>query len=587
VNIFSSFFPQAKYEGVTIELINVNLDYAVNEIPTATVSAAVGFNARSPNVVSAVHWIADYLKLFVAASIWVKVKPTYRSGDLFYNYRFPSEPFRVFDGWIIGSACNRTDRGAEYNLQLSHWLSNLNFSSCLSRSSSPQNPGQTSFEPSLPDITSTGGVSPGGNRHASYITKLLPELVNTPVVFNDLWGNTSNTAATPPVVKGLDTSLFTGGTQGIKGWFTRLCLEDRINWNQFATALCGGEVPTPQLTKNVEALAALRRIEPLTVGYIDGVPLGLKASLGSSNIAAQISTALSMQFPDSLANSTLWDKLVGEFGSELLFAVVPQVEKALVVPFNPGLRTYWTTVYANEFTSFRHQQHIPRPLRGVGLFIGKEFASGGSMSLERAPVYNNIGAYYENPSRRNGMVVFKRAPRWLSTVLLPYRNQTAGKVLLGSAYFSSSADPKLKEKAPAKKFEEASTIWCQYARALYIQEVLRGRIAELSGRLRFDIAPGSMIRLEVPEDQFVLQRMGKNPSFGIAQVIRVSITINSEARQCGTAFQLSFYRDESENRDNSYSIDTHPIWKNNWVGAPLVNHPEFYLGTIKDPLAPG
>ena len=584
IDILSVFFPPSTYEGVIVELTSLTLDYGLNEIPTATAGVGVGFNMRDHNVVAAIHYLSQYLKLFVAGSIWVQVRRTHISGAMFYTNQWPAGPFRVFDGYIVGTGFRKTTQGIDFTLQMTHWLSNLNFSSVLSRSSSPQNPGQVSFDPALPEFPNAGARDPNGFRHAAYMTQLLTS-ITAPVIREDLWGKVKDLppAGIPADLVGLDTALFAEGVGGMKGWMTDLCKQDRINWRQFQTGLCDGVTPAPSASKNVEALSALRRIEPLRNGYIDGVPLAIKDLPGTQNIANQIAMALAYQMPEALANHTMWDKIVGEFGTELQFALVPQVEKAMIVPFNPGLRKVWTTIYASEIDFFEQNHHIPRPLRGVGMFIGREFASGGGVSLNQHPVYNTIGAYYENPKRRNGMVVFKKAPRWLSTVVMPHLYVAGGQdTVIGTGIEPAPAAPAGRERPPRAKIEDSKNLWCQYARGLYIQEVLRGRSGRISGRLRFDIAPGSIVKVEEPDEPFVLQRLQRSQSFVYAQVVRTSIMINSEAQKAGTAFQLAFIKDAAENTDAAYSIDTHPIWKHDWVGAPLVNHRQFYFGTARD-----
>jgi hypothetical protein len=579
-------------EEVVIDLLSLTLDYGMNEIPNASVSTAVGFNMRNPQLVSEIHRLTDKIKLFLQASIWVQVKRTYQSGNDFYTNQWPEGPFRVFDGYIIGSSYRKTSQNIEFVLNLTHWLCNLNFSSVLSRTSSPVNPGQISFDPSLPDVENAGATTPSGFRHSAYMTQLI-KLINEQTVTNDLWANNKTV---PPIkipanVTDLTTNIFVEGSEGIKGWFADLCKMDRINWLQFQSGLCGGGLPIPHHSKNVEAASALRRFEPFKTGYQDGVPIAIQQMPGSANIAKQIATALSYQLPMALANHTLWDKLIGEFSPEYLFAIIPQVEKALVVPFNPGYRTPWTTIYSDEYEFFESGHNVPRPLRGIGLFIGREFASGGGVSLNKAPTYDTVGAYYENQNRLKGMVVFKKAPRWLSTVILPHLWPSMAQPVVITTGISSLQDAlnnaintidKALNAAPKKKLDQAKTIWCQYARALYMQEVLRGRTNRLSGRLRFDIAPGSIIRVEEPDEPFVAQRMNKPRSFVYGQAIRVSIVINAEANQASTAIQLAFTRDEAENKDDSFSNDSHPLWKNSWSGAPLVNYKEFYYGTLKD-----
>lgn len=577
-------------EGIVIELGSLVFDYRLSEIPTATATAAPGFNMRNPKAVSAIHFILDSLKLFVSASIYVFVNRTYISGNAFYTNQWPKTPFRVFDGHIIGSSYRKSFGNVELNLQLVNWLSDLSFSSSLSRSSSPTNPGDISFDNGLPLFDNAGGLLPSAPKVPLPLLQLQGIITNS-IVVTDIWGGIKDPPKDeippdlpPPSLK--DTE----GTAGMKKWLTELCKKDRINWKQFQLGLCLQGPPIPGIEKNIEALTAISKFEPLTYVtpeesksnvYIDGVPVALIQQQGTQNIAAQISTALGHQMPQVLATHTIWDKLVGEFCGQLQLAVVPQVEKALLVPFNPGLRKPWTTIWASEFDFFEESHNIPRPIRGVAMFVGREMTSGGQGN--RQPIFNLVGASYENPERKQGMMIFKQLPMWLSTVVLPFNDGAAGQDRrISVANDPGSGDSPLVTKPPKDRIEDMKDFWCKYARGLYIQEILRGRSARLSGRLRFDIAPGSIIKIEVPEESFVRQRMGTKQTFAYAQVIGVSYSISSEQQRAGTAYQLAFLRDEAENIDDSYSVAGHPLWKNNWSGAPLVNQKEFYYGTLKD-----
>lgn len=589
--VLEYLFPPNEWEGVAIELLQTTTDFGLNEIPTAMATISLGRRADDTNIVAAIHYLTRHLKLFLPASIYCEAELTDSTGPAEPWPRTPDnkpKPFRIFDGYIIGTNFRKTAGAVEYDLSLTHWLSDLNFSSTLSRSSSPQNPGQVSYTPSLPIYPNAGGRDPNLFREGSPTTQ--PQtIINASTVRQDLWGAT--TAVGDPANW---PALPKRGVGGIKQWLTELSLQDRINWREIQYGSCVGAIPHEEAVKNIEALEALKRIEPLSKGdksvYVDGVPLKMDERPGIENIANQIATQLGYETPEVLYNHTIWDKLVGQYGSDLQFALVPQVEKALIVPFNPGLRRPWATVYANDYDYFEQYSSIPRPLRGIGLFVGREFASGGGISLNNPPIYNSVGAYYENPNRINGMVVWKKAPRWLATVVLPHMYQVGGQDTAVASSYDTNTGKASDIKDPKCKFEDAKPLWCDYARGLYIQEILRGRNGRLSGRLRFDIAPGSMLRIETPEEPFIIEAMQKlggdsRRSYVYAQALRVSCVINAEAQRAGTSIQFAFTRDEDENEDESYSTSRHPIWTCNWYGAPLVNEKEFYPGGIP-PMSP-
>jgi len=109
---------------------------------------------------------------------------------------------------------------------------------------------------------------------------------------------------------------------------------------------------------------------------------------------------------------------------------------------------------------------------------------------------------------------------------------------------------------------------------MYIAHALKGRTGQISGFLRYDICPGSTVKLEGTGEQFLGR--GDALNFDIfAQVTRVSHVINAEGRQAGTAFQLNYLRTEAENAVDATSIAKHPFFTTPWKGAPIVPKYEF------------
>ena len=98
-------------------------------------------------------------------------------------------------------------------------------------------------------------------------------------------------------------------------------------------------------------------------------------------------------------------------------------------------------------------------------------------------------------------------------------------------------------------------------------EMLRGNTAELSGKLRFDIAPGSCVRIEGKGERFVEEDETAVPLY--ASVYRTTIVINSENQRAGTTFALAHVRTEAENGDPRCAIDKPPLYKEPWRGAAL------------------
>ena len=107
----------------------------------------------------------------------------------------------------------------------------------------------------------------------------------------------------------------------------------------------------------------------------------------------------------------------------------------------------------------------------------------------------------------------------------------------------------------------------RYAESVYVHEALKSRQGSLTGKLRFDIAPGSIVRIEVAGDAFVPKdRLGEAL---FANIIRVTISIDANAQKAFTSFNLSHVRTEDENTEAGMAVDRHPLYDAVWTGTSL------------------
>jgi hypothetical protein len=294
--------------------------------------------------------------------------------------------------------------------------------------------------------------------------------------------------------------------------------------------------------------------------------------------------SIGLESLDAYANVTLWDKLAGELHANFLFSVVPTVESAIVVPFIPGLRApYHRYIRSDEYEHCDIFDNLPRSLRAVAVMMGRTWSAGANLSRQQPPEYAGIGGWFG--TCRPGMVLFKQAPFWLTSISPSfYSGQTAPNgVPIGTAFGPQGPQgaqgpqgPQEPLIPPAGIFKKSQEIWNAYAQALYVYELLKHRQGVLSGPVRFDIAPGSLLRIEAAEDKFTWALLGnKNYMHAYAAVLRVSTTIDAEAQRASTSFALAHVRTEAENIDQETSICRHPLWSVIWSGCTLVDDPAF------------
>ena len=106
-----------------------------------------------------------------------------------------------------------------------------------------------------------------------------------------------------------------------------------------------------------------------------------------------------------------------------------------------------------------------------------------------------------------------------------------------------------------------------YAKYIFAIRSLQTRQGQLSGPLRMDVSPGSTVRIEGLNDDYL--GAGGLGQYFYATVMRVTVSIDCEAGQAGTAFHVAYIRDSDENVDDATSIATHPLYNNVFNGYYL------------------
>jgi hypothetical protein len=246
-------------------------------------------------------------------------------------------------------------------------------------------------------------------------------------------------------------------------------------------------------------------------------------------------------------------------------------------------------IFANEYESLEQNLYIPRPIRSVLIYGGKYYATMATPFVSH-DVRLGFGGFFapNEEGSRKGTNLVRPSPDWLAiaSVVDPKAIESAAN---GQ---SLNIDGKLPEipargtsgEGTAEEINEKfSAMHKRYAKALYYNEVLRGRVGTLQGALRFDICPGSTVKIEGATDKFLDKLVGGSIGGAItpvddptgadiyATVTSVGIGLNAEASIAGTGFQLAYLRTVNENESESFATKEHPLYKNVFPGANLVD----------------
>jgi hypothetical protein len=517
----------AVIDDVDIELTRVEVHYALNSIPTAILQCAIGREVRSL-MAAAIHFIINELKINVPVQVFCQATEVTNSG--IPGMVYPDGPFVVFDGRIVGTSFQKSmTGGANLILYCRHFLMDLEYAVTNTRTTHPINLNAFNME---------AGIRMGPGEPDFVVGTIANKYFTKTNVEKDFWG------------------------AALRPWLEEVIDQPVVFENE--------EIGSNQGADN--ALAALARIEP---PYQFGVPLTMRpfAALNvEAAIDAMAQNAAWGTF-QSFYGQSIWEKIVAEFASQYLFAVVPMAERALVVPFIPGLNSTWTVIDPTQYEVISLNSDLPRGLFGVIVYTGTNSMTGAVPFQEgQGGAITTVGGRFENDNMDAGMMIFRDGPQWLCNAvseLVWARGAAAPNAVRGNMMFpGAGAGPP--GPFPAEIRDEAKEMWDAYARSIYLYEVLKNRRGSIQGAVRFDISPGSSIELITAEEKFIGGQTGVGDMPLYAMVTKVSTVYDSDSVKGQTTIEFGFIHDEIEHDDPALSTDSHPLWSEVWVGAPLV-----------------
>lgn len=537
--------------GKCYRCADVNLNFQLNAIPNARITLAVGREARTI-VPAQVHKSGTDLASFSKARILFFPQGEWDGNDN-VPHQVPGDgrwtvagPQCIFEGYVTGVGFRKNRGVVRAGVNLIHWLADLNFSSALSAESHPSNPSKFNWR------------AIQGANHDPDIDKILfftSDSVGRRVLF--------------------DLANIKKDFYGISlhGLFCHLSRMQQLN--NFSTINCDAIAKD----SNNSALAALARIEKDTDDKCDlpgkdcdegakspwHVPLQLITGTTMDGLVAEsIGKYCKREQFESYQTSTIWDKLL-TFGSEFYFDVVPKIATAQIVPSSVGQRKTWDKILdINDIVYLDTSGLVPRPLRAVGVIAAGLTSNNGYFSPS-IPI-NTCGGCW-GPAGAVGQVIYKPAPNWLEMVpgLAHSPKESASKSTRAA---TTKGGPAVATACAAEAVQGLNSFYQRLARMHYHTEVLRGRFAMAQGKLRFDIAPGSTVKIVNTRPLFIPDDVLADSLLGT--VSRVSIAISAESQVAGTNFQLDNVRTINEAATDIYGHDDHPLYEKSFAGAPLL-----------------
>lgn len=539
---------EANVEGVTgtigYEVVTVTGSFAVNQVPECVCVLAIGRNSVDGRQLAKIHKAAKTLKQMMKATVVFHPQGEFKPDGT----PWPKGEQVVFDGRYAGLSYQKVNGKVSVCVHLTHWLVDLAFSSCLSSVSHVSNPASLTFPAALePVVTGAGG---GGE--ATFLSSLVPHQAIEPIVAQDLW-------------------------EAMKILMCGMSSFDGFN------PVCGtGGVGLDQLKKNDRAKQALKRIEgpggDCELAYKYGKPLKLTVTLATQAFGG-IAQAIGDIPVTSVWNMNFWDLLVGGYCPAFGLMVCPGVDRVIVAADCPGFRgavnplelgpgaraSVWREIPPNEYEFTDQTAMLPRPLRAVVSHGAVFMEAGANYNATAQGVATCVSGVFasESVEDADGVVMYTQVPKWIAEVTTSGVNAGTVVGVKDNTPIKTATTPdggtKGPDLSPVEMRDDAQKLLDKYAQMVFIREQLRGRNGTISGKLRFDIGPGSKLKLKGSPEVFI----GGEDELAddlYVEVNRVTFEINCEGRRAATAFILTHARNDAENQSDRTSTDEHPFY---------------------------
>jgi len=555
--VVAGFKLSADIDGSYVtDIVSISGNFALNSIPNATLTLASGVEAISGSPASA-NYLLQRLRMRAPVKVYLEITPT--DG---WKPRQPAEKILIFDGYYAGFGFQRSNDHANYAIHLVHWLDDLNMGSMLSRNWFPAAPFSLVENASSAEVKDAGGSSAGALISPRFGDAYI-QAADIPVNF---WGKSlrpilDRIATFPSPSKGCEKE-----EQGKDPSTDKNLIQDTLKRilgdRGEADALGVGEYFTP-LALNGPARAGLNPVN---------TQMAIQEALSNVSLAAY-------------KYSTFWGKLIGEWGPMFFFAVSPSVDFAQVVPFFAGNQEPHAVIDGEDYNQASFSGHMAQIIEGLDIFWPAATGTG-LYGVENKFIPNFCSPLGSFPSRGDrdyrGTVLVKEPPGWIQNYVRTGAFAASPTTTqITNTNGTTKTLPELQRELAGTTF----SICDLFAEQWYKTEVLSLRYGELSGKLRFDIAPGSTVQIKAPRKSML--RAGEIMFDMFATVTRVSFVINAERAQAGTAFALAHMRSAGENENPLFTGSNRgggtPLYAQAWRGGPLVSKTGFGNGNTAGP----
>jgi hypothetical protein len=547
-----------RVNNVVIPISQLSMTYGLNSIPTATAIVALGRNARTQEP-SPIYSQIDSIQQMAPVTVIIngRLGDWTAAGTGGQKRAWPTTNAVIFVGYVSGISYRRSAGRVSLVINLINQLVDLTMSSGASADVVPGTPGDLL----LPLLFEGSGGTGVGTAASKFVEEL-------------------------PVDMDKDFS---------KGILKALHFVSQTNQLQIHEAWCGGRAapnPTNNKQENKRAAQAIEGtgfwygIAPFANKdygqYIQPYPFQIHTK-GKNYTAERIGETIA----SSILGTSMWNMLIMSLLPSFGCAVVPIAQTAFIAPILPMSKVAAKAIEPDEYVDFNFSMMSQRPLYGVAVmsnYVLGSLSSGdpnspASQLLSDEEQKMCVGASFtakaNNDSTLNdGMWMFVRAPSWMDdwTNFDPEAadgQAAVNNMLNNPAHDATGANQPAAKRDPNAEVPAWNDVMKKYAQLIYAENALRDRGGVLVGKLRFDISPGTTLKIRC-EGDIQSQGVDSLATNLYGMVTQVTVSINAEQAAATTTFELSHLRTEAENESPRFSMLSHPFFPKHFEYAPLV-----------------
>lgn len=540
--ISTRFKLEAEIGGIKFDdVVSISATFGLNSIPTASLTVACGREVKTGKLAT-IHEAIRQLKPRQPAKVWLTITSAGGKKQKPIIDGMEDGRYVIFEGYYAGIGYQRSHASAAYTINLLHWLDDLNCSTMLNGFWMPGAPHDLATGAGMHAvITDSSGQQKYVNLAPKFGLKGEGNFITPDRLQNDFWGET------------------------VKPIFKQVSEWPHVN-NCAAGTAGGGNTSTAPTNKRAQSA-----LEKMPGKAPTPAKLPLLGVDGSDMWVQMVDKGLSQMVLNGIGYSTFWSTLIGEIGAAFFCAVSPGVEYANVIPFFAGLRKEWRTITGEEYNYATMNTNASIMYQSVNIFFRPTNSSGAAQGEPAARTLGYCrpwGRFPENP-KTDGQIIIRDAPPWLT-------NAAPGGLYTQVCVLPPCGDTHVNQtgKGPTGNVPRdgndgerrvgSGGILDKIAKQWFQTTVLAQRTGELSGKLRFDIAPGSIVKIEAPASA-----LGQEKEDFFAAVTQVSYLIDAERHVAGTSFGFHSLRTEEENKNDDLTSDTPPLYRDPWSGGPL------------------